>query len=53
MWAIKLCYKPYTKGENKDNYHLNFKRPWFNLSYASTLIDEDKSYTCTNNGSKG
>ena len=19
-WAIKLCYKPYTKGRNKDSY---------------------------------
>ena len=28
--AIKLRYKPYTKGENKDGYPLNFKRPWFN-----------------------
>ena len=29
-WAINLCYKPYTKGENKDSYPLNFKRPCFN-----------------------
>ena len=30
-WAIKLCYKPYTKGENKDikDIPLNIKRPWW------------------------
>ena len=26
--GIKVCYKPYTKGENKDSYRLNFKRPY-------------------------
>ena len=26
--AIKLCYKPYRKEENKDSSPLNFKRPY-------------------------
>ena len=25
---MKLSYKPYTKGENKDSCPLNIKRPW-------------------------
>ena len=32
--AIKLCYKPCKKGENKDSYPLNFKRPWFEGVHA-------------------
>ena len=31
-WAIKLCYKSYTKRENKDSYPLNIKRPCFLLT---------------------
>ena len=30
-WAIKLCYKPYTKGGNKDICPLNIKTHWNNL----------------------
>ena len=29
---LKLCYKPYTKGENKDGCPLNIKRPWLFLN---------------------
>ena len=44
-WVIKLCYKPYTKGENRDSYPLNFKRPW---RYRDTIINnisKNKHYT--------
>ena len=34
-WVIKLCYKPYTKGENKDSHPLNFKRPCLNTRQSS------------------
>ena len=30
-----MRYKPYTKGENKDSYPLNFKRP---CSYVVTKV---------------
>ena len=35
-----LCYKSYTKGENKDSYPLNFKCPWFNTVLPCTMVHQ-------------
>ena len=34
--SIELCYKPYTKVENKDGCLFNIKRPWDNV--VKTII---------------
>ena len=36
-WAIKWCYKPYIKGENKCSYSLNLKRPWFQQAFNNKV----------------
>ena len=48
--AIKLCYKPYTKGENKDSYPLNFKRPCSNTNLVTDFgVDPTLYKTCNHN----
>ena len=37
MWVIKLCYKSYTKRDNKDSGPLNNKLPWY-IRYIINIV---------------